>query len=63
MVTVENMKNEMVTKTDLAQATQRLDEIQTTRVESVKNDLTNVMTTVENLKNDGQSPYILFFFI
>jgi hypothetical protein len=64
MTTVENMKNEMITKNDLAQTTQRLDEIQTSRVESVKNELTDVITTVENMKIDtdagkfNQSRYI-----
>ncbi|EFX75551.1 hypothetical protein DAPPUDRAFT_323209 [Daphnia pulex] len=52
MTTVENMKNEMITKTDLQQTTQRLDETHTLRVESVKNELTDVMTTVKNLKKD-----------
>jgi hypothetical protein len=53
MATVENMKKEMtglITKADLAQTTQRLDETHTSRVESVKKELANVMTTVENIQ-------------
>ncbi|EFX70892.1 hypothetical protein DAPPUDRAFT_256561 [Daphnia pulex] len=50
--TIENVKHEMITKTDLAQTTQRLDEIQTSRVESFKKELTNVMTTVEILEKN-----------
>ncbi|EFX60624.1 hypothetical protein DAPPUDRAFT_342342 [Daphnia pulex] len=54
IATVENLKKEMtgiVTKTDLAQTVQRLDETHASRVESIKNDL-SLMTTVENLKKD-----------
>jgi hypothetical protein len=54
MTTVENMKKEMtgmVTKTDLAKTTQRLDETHSS-VEMVKNELTNVITSIENLKTD-----------
>jgi hypothetical protein len=40
----------MITKTDLAHSTQRLDETHTSHVESVKKELANVMTTVENIK-------------
>jgi hypothetical protein len=47
--TVKNMKKEMITKTDLAQTTQRLNKMQTSRVESVKKEFANVMTTVENI--------------
>jgi hypothetical protein len=53
MATVENMKKEMtglITKADLAQTTQRLDETHTSRVESVKKELANVMTTIENIQ-------------
>jgi hypothetical protein len=47
MTTVENMKKDM---TDLAHTTQRLDETHTSSVESVKKELANLMTTVENMK-------------
>jgi hypothetical protein len=49
MATVENMKKEMITKTDLAQTTQLLDD---------------VTTTVENLKKDANSKFNLpaFYF-
>ncbi|XP_046448793.1 uncharacterized protein LOC124197394 [Daphnia pulex] len=53
--TVENIKKEMtglITKADLVQTTQRLDETHISRVESVKKELANVMTTVENMKKD-----------
>jgi hypothetical protein len=53
MATVENMKKEMITKTNLAQTTQRLDETHTSRVESVKKELSNVMTTVGNIKKES----------
>ncbi|XP_046642629.1 uncharacterized protein LOC124327676 [Daphnia pulicaria] len=51
MATVENLKKEMITKTDLAQTAQRLDKTHTS-VESLKNELTNVITTVQNMKLD-----------
>jgi hypothetical protein len=60
------MKNEMtgmITKTDLAQTTQHLDEIQASRIEIVKNELTNVMTTVENLKKDTNGKFNLPTFV
>jgi hypothetical protein len=47
MTTVENMKKDV---TDLAHTTQRLDETHTSSVESVKKELANLMTTVENMK-------------
>jgi hypothetical protein len=53
--TVDNIKKEMtglITKADLVQTTQRLDETHTSRVESVKKELANVMTTVESMKKD-----------
>ncbi|XP_046449832.1 uncharacterized protein LOC124198172 [Daphnia pulex] len=62
MATVEYMKQEMsgmVTKTDLAQTTQRLEETHTSRVESVKNelkatqaDVTQKHTAVERVKTE-----------
>jgi hypothetical protein len=52
------MKNEIITKTDLAQTLQRLDETHSS-VESVKNELTNVMITVENLKKDTNGKFSL----
>jgi hypothetical protein len=39
MATVENLKKEMITKTDLAHTTQRLDETHASRVESLKKEL------------------------
>jgi hypothetical protein len=57
MATVENLKKEMITKTDLAQTSQRLDEKHTSRVEIVKNELTNVITKVENLKKDTNGKF------
>jgi outer membrane murein-binding lipoprotein Lpp len=69
-ITVLNLKADKTAldlkadKTALAQTTQRLDETHTSRVESVKNKLTDVIATVENLKIDtdagkfNQSRYI-----
>jgi DNA anti-recombination protein RmuC len=52
LATVENLKKDMVTiKTDLVQTTQHLNKTHSS-VESVKNELINVMTSVENLKKD-----------
>ncbi len=41
---------DLITKVDLAQTTQRLDETHTSHVESVKKEWVNVMTTVESMK-------------
>jgi prefoldin subunit 5 len=56
MATVENLKKEMITKTDLAQTAQRLDKTHTS-VESLKNELTNVITTVQNMKIDTNGKF------
>jgi hypothetical protein len=66
MATVESMKKEMtgmVHNADLAQITQRLDETHTSRVESVKKELSNIMTTVENMKKESGKFNLLHVFI